>query len=134
MDPASIAVDEEAVSPVLGVILMVAITVVLAATVFFVVSGVGEKTESAPQVGFIKDSSDRTITVLRVSPPGTEWLRELHIAGTCAATATLNGVAWPPASGTPVLAGDVLGGCASGDTLQVIATKPNQLLFETTFL
>jgi hypothetical protein len=35
--------------------------------------------------------------------------------------------------GTPVRAGDILGGCTSGDTLQVIATKPNQMLYETTF-
>lgn len=42
--------DEEAVSPVIGVILMVAITVVLAAIVFMMVSDLGEVEEKGPNL------------------------------------------------------------------------------------
>ena len=41
--------DERAVSPVIGVILMVAITVILAAVIGTFVLGLGENVESAPQ-------------------------------------------------------------------------------------
>lgn len=48
--------NEEAVSPVIGVILMVAITVVLAAVVFVLVSDLGDGAGSDnPQVAFTKD-------------------------------------------------------------------------------
>lgn len=57
--------NDEAVSPVIGVILMVAITVVLAAVVFVLVSNLGEGSESAPNISFNKDSADFTLTVVQ---------------------------------------------------------------------
>ncbi|SEL49056.1 type IV pilin [Haloferax larsenii] len=44
--------DDDAVSPVIGVILMVAITVILAAVIGTFVLGLGEQTETAPQASF----------------------------------------------------------------------------------
>ncbi|ELZ82518.1 flagellin-like protein [Haloferax elongans ATCC BAA-1513] len=44
--------DDNAVSPVIGVILMVAITVILAAVIGTFVLGLGEQTETAPQASF----------------------------------------------------------------------------------
>ena len=44
--------DERGVSPVIGVILMVAITVILAAVIGTFVLGLGENVESAPQASF----------------------------------------------------------------------------------
>ena len=52
--------DDRAVSPVIGVILMVAITVILAAVIGTFVLGLGDQVESAPQASFNfdYDSSD----------------------------------------------------------------------------
>ena len=49
MELKSIFADEDAVSPVIGVILMVAITVILAAVIGAFVLGIGSSQEKAPQ-------------------------------------------------------------------------------------
>jgi len=56
--------DERAVSPVIGVILMVAITVILAAVIGTFVLGLGDSVESAPQASFNfdYDSSNSNVT------------------------------------------------------------------------
>ena len=56
--------DERAVSPVIGVILMVAITVILAAVIGTFVLGLGDSVESAPQASFNfdYDSSNEKVT------------------------------------------------------------------------
>jgi flagellin-like protein len=50
--------DEDAVSPVIGVILMVAITVILAAVIGTFVLGLGGSTTSAPQASFTFELAD----------------------------------------------------------------------------
>ena len=50
--------DDNAVSPVIGVILMVAITVILAAVIGTFVLGLGEQTETAPQASFSFDYNE----------------------------------------------------------------------------
>ena len=60
--------DDSAVSPVIGVILMVAITVILAAVIGTFVLGLGSNVQSAPTTQFSVDyqdatSNDGTITV-----------------------------------------------------------------------
>ena len=52
-----------AVSPVIGVILMVAITVILAAVIGTFVLGLGDQVESAPQASFNFDTNDDENTV-----------------------------------------------------------------------
>ncbi|MEF8783676.1 MAG: type IV pilin N-terminal domain-containing protein [Haloarculaceae archaeon] len=47
--------DEDAVSPVIGVILMVAITVILAAVIASFVLGLGDSTTVSPQASFASD-------------------------------------------------------------------------------
>ena len=56
--------EKRAVSPVIGVILMVAITVILAAVIGTFVLGLGESVQSTPQAKFAFDyqNSDVTIT------------------------------------------------------------------------
>jgi len=49
--------DNEAVSPVIGVILMVAITVILAAVIASFVLGLGSQTQTTPQASFSVDYS-----------------------------------------------------------------------------
>jgi len=58
--------DDDAVSPVIGVILMVAITVILAAVIATFVLGLGDQvSNTAPQAGFSFDFEEG----------GTEWRR-----------------------------------------------------------
>lgn len=56
--------DEEAVSPVIGVILMVAITVILAAVIGAFVLGFGDSTSAAPSASWDTsyDSGDSNVT------------------------------------------------------------------------
>ncbi len=64
---------EEAVSAVIGVILMVAITVAIAAAVYVYVSGmISGTTQSTPNVTFIKDESENTLKVSSADP-GISW-------------------------------------------------------------
>jgi len=55
MNIKNIFTDEDAVSPVIGVILMVAITVILAAVIGAFVLGIGSNQEAAPQVSMSAD-------------------------------------------------------------------------------
>ena len=65
--------EEEAVSAVIGVILMVAITVAIAATVYVYVSGmITGGAEDTPDFSFMQDKSGGTITVVTVSE-NTSW-------------------------------------------------------------
>jgi flagellin-like protein len=54
--------DDSAVSPVIGVILMVAITVILAAVIGTFVLGLGDNVESTPTAQFDIDFNDEQIT------------------------------------------------------------------------
>ena len=60
--------DDSAVSPVIGVILMVAITVILAAVIAAFVFGLADSSESAPQVSFNydydEDAQDLRVTTI----------------------------------------------------------------------
>jgi len=86
--------DDDAVSPVIGVILMVAITVILAAVIATFVLGLGEQVSStAPQASFSFDfdSNNNELTIIHnggetLSPSqtyvnGTVW-NDLGAAGT----------------------------------------------------
>ncbi|MBI2077824.1 MAG: type IV pilin N-terminal domain-containing protein [Euryarchaeota archaeon] len=66
---------EDAVSPVIAVILMVAITVVLAATVFALVSDLGGKGQkNAPHIAFAQDETKDMLSVT-ASGVGANWNR-----------------------------------------------------------
>ena len=82
--------DENAVSPVIGVILMVAITVILAAVIGAFVLGIGGSQDQAPQASF-QWASNGTAAV----HGGGDELNpsEISFGGSCSGTAT-NGAAW----------------------------------------
>ena len=67
MDIKELFTDDSAVSPVIGVILMVAITVILAAVVGTYVVGLGDTlTETAPQASFtVESTTGDTITIVK---------------------------------------------------------------------
>lgn len=65
--------SDEAVSPVIAVILMVAITVVLAATVFVLVSDIGSNTsQQGPQMGWSESEPDDEFSVTQGPRVGTK--------------------------------------------------------------
>jgi len=104
--------EDEAVSAVIGVILMVAITVAIAATVYVYVSGMlGGGTSSTPSISMTAEpSSDDTsclITVGTITETGVAWS---DIAATltdidAGSEITINNYNWQP-SGT-VSGGDI---------------------------
>jgi flagellin-like protein len=64
MDIKELFTDESAVSPVIGVILMVAITVILAAVIgSFVLNLGGSLQQTAPQASFAFDYEDQNVTI-----------------------------------------------------------------------
>jgi len=66
--------DERAVSAVIGVILMVAITVAIAATVYVYVSGmIGGGAEKAPDMAFNKQTSGTKGVTLVSADSGLDW-------------------------------------------------------------
>lgn len=111
-------VDENAVSPVIAVILMVAITVVLAATVFVLVSDIDKNNASpAPQIAWREDQQADTLTVQQ-APTGLVW-----------SSFTVNGCTTIP-TGT-LDAGDFLAGCAGSVTVR--HNPSNSLVYSGTF-
>lgn len=64
--------DSHAVSPVIGVILMVAITVVLAAVVYVMVQNIGSQPEATPTVSLQTTDQGQTFRVLSADT-GLVW-------------------------------------------------------------
>ncbi len=90
--------NEEGVSAVIGVILMVAITVAIAATVYVYVSGmIGGGTESTPSIAFMRDNADDKIYVTS-SDTGIAWDDISIKMDDATATATMNGTAYVTAA------------------------------------
>lgn len=73
--------DEDAVSPVIGVILMVAITVILAAVIGTFVLGLGDQLQqTSPQASFGFSYSDETLTVTHNGGDGIDG-NQLYLRG-----------------------------------------------------
>jgi len=80
---------EEAVSAVIGVILMVAITVAIAATVYVYVSGMlPGGTTKAPNIAFLQNTATKKLTISTISATNIPWT-DLTI------TASAGGVTYP---------------------------------------
>jgi flagellin-like protein len=122
---------DSALSPVIGVILLVAITVVLSATVFVVAGRFQEgAAEPGPHILMETDQGTQEVRVVR-GDGDLDWM-DLGFDGSC--TPTLNGAPFPTASGQAVRAGDVLG-CAAGEDLEITSSldEGNALLYSTSF-
>jgi len=80
--------DDDAVSPVIGVILMVAITVILAAVIASFVLGLGQQNQNAPQASFSMDydegSNDNGEGMVTIKHNGGDSIpeSELFVRGT----------------------------------------------------
>lgn len=111
--------NEDAVSPVIGVILMVAITVVLAAVVFVLVSRLADDPGSqAGKINFSKDESQDRLTVVGSEGPG-QW-----------AAYSISGCS--NANSGNITAGQQLTGCSGRVT--VVFDETNTLVYETDFV
>jgi len=135
---------EEAVSAVIGVILMVAITVAIAATVYVYVSGmIGTGGDTTPTLQFTKvdQATTETLTVISADPENIEWA-DLTIIITADGAATEKDPETDLgfAVGSSVKAGQVIdiylaeGGTTSADFTVAIRYEPtNTLTNEYTF-
>ncbi|AXG11301.1 type IV pilin [Haloplanus rubicundus] len=113
--------EDRAVSPVIGVILMVAITVILAAVIGTFVLGLGDQvSESAPQASFSFDFND---TGVNITHEGGETLEadNINVSGDNGADPSGNN--W---AGNTISAGDTApySGVDPGETVRVIWTNP----------
>ncbi|WP_416841220.1 type IV pilin [Haloferax sp. DFSO52] len=121
--------DDTAVSPVIGVILMVAITVILAAVIGTFVLGLGDQvSETAPQASFSFDyDGSSTLTITHESGDAIDASR-ISLAG-----GGLDGKYWDDGSGatsglvsagasTTFVSGDGLS-IGSGDKVRIIWTS-----------
>jgi len=114
------AKDKAAVSPVIAVVLMVAITVVLAAVVFVLVSDIGNQdVDASPRIVFGKDGPD-ALVVLSADSTGVQW-GDLRVQG-------CSGVL---ADNETVYAGDRVTGCVG--EVRVIHKPSNSLIYRTEF-
>jgi len=79
--------DDDAVSPVIGVILMVAITVILAAVIASFVLGLGQSTgNSAPSVTFDEDYDSGTLTFTVTNAGDAVEAKDLFLRGDAPST------------------------------------------------
>lgn len=148
---------EAAVSPVISTILMVAITVVLAATAFVLVADVGGNvTEPAPNIGASRDDVADQIQII-TADPGANWDRialqvkprggsSPLLLGNGAVVNDPAGLGGLPISGRvdivqgslPMFGGDFLQFCRNGPVdgpavIQVVDAVVNQLMGDYEF-
>ena len=116
---------EEAVSAVIGVILMVAITVAIAATVYVYVSGmIGTSPQATPSIQFVKNDVHDKLTVASANPTDIAWT-DLNLTMTGGSTTLVY-----PTSGY-VLAGNEVTNCSGTISIRYVPT--NTLLGTWTF-
>ena len=124
--------EKEAVSAVIGVILMVAITVAIAATVYVYVSGMlGGGQQSTPNVAFTK-TNDR-ITVSKADSEADWYDFEVTVSGLTGVmlngggSALVTGDSIGAANDDFIVAGDYIN-CTGTGTLSIRHTPTNSLI------
>ena len=127
--------DDRAVSPVIGVILMVAITVILAAVIGTFVLGLGDQLgDTAPQASFDIDSANET--TVNITKTGGQSIPKadlvLSIDGTRYDNATIDGEDdWQTGETRTISEGD--NGFTTGEqTVQLIHEPSGNVIFEGT--
>lgn len=119
--------DERAVSPVIGVILMVAITVILAAVIATFVLDLGGDQQQAPQASFtFEGDSSSGVTVTHA---GGDTISSDNIifqgAGTGRTTWTATGTGAPPPTVDVSAGSSTDTGASAAGTLRVVWDDPN---------
>jgi flagellin-like protein len=117
--------DDDAVSPVIGVILMVAITVILAAVIGTFVLGIGQNQSTTPQATFNFEYDESSYEVDIRHSGGDTFNNENSNSVEIKSTNSSNGpLTWLSSAGE-ISAGstNTIGG-AGGDTISIIWTAP----------
>jgi len=127
--------EEEAVSAVIGVILMVAITVAIAATVYVYVSGMlGGGQQSTPNISFTKKYDRLTVSKADSDIDWNDFVISWDDAGSSAqlnaGAALASGDRIAP-DGTLVLAGDYIKMICTNTTVYQIRHAPTNSLIGT---
>lgn len=125
------AQEGAAVSPVMGVLLMAAITVAIAATALQITADLKEGLQAPAHVTLWTVPATPAAQVLQADLD-LDWVTDVTVAGSC--TPLLNGQPFPTTPGTMVHAGDVLT-CGPGEDL-VVGSSPdrgNTLLYQQSF-
>jgi len=134
--------DDRAVSPVIGVILMVAITVILAAVIGTFVLGLGDQVQNTtPQASFGFDSADSATNVTITHESGNSIpasninisaTSNFNATGNTSATDNFTSYSWAdfPSASTDVSAGSSVTvtsttGGFGGETIRVIYSSPD---------
>jgi len=95
MQPKELLTDDDAVSPVIGVILMVAITVILAAVIASFVLGLGDTaSQTTPQASFSFDYQAGEDVQITHDGGDTIEAQELYVRGTLATNDTSIDQSW----------------------------------------
>lgn len=113
--------EENAVSPVIGVVLMVAITVILAAVIGSFVLGLGSSTSATPQASFEFDYDSGQVTVTH---DGGDTIDAADLSITESDTSTTISVtaSGDVSAGTELVSAT---GYDSGETIRVVYNDPN---------
>ena len=117
--------DDRGVSPVIGVILMVAITVILAAVIGTFVLGLGDNIDSTPQATWdfeLQDTNDDdSIDQLSITHEGGDTINSDQLSATVGGTdATLSGFSGQVSAGSSATIGS--GDLTAGETVRLIYT------------
>jgi len=128
--------DDDAVSAVIGVILMVAITVAIAATVYVYVSGmIGTSPQSTPSMQLVKDDINDKLTVASADPGDLKWSSfSISYTGTSASIQfsnnTFKDIAESENLGDDYLvkAGEYINVSSDGVTISIRHTDTNTLI------
>jgi len=135
MDLKSLVRDDDAVSPVIGVILMVAITVILAAVIASFVIGLGDSNQqTAPSVSFSTDydagsSSTGTLTITADNVGEAVEMQNIRITGSESGSSAIpaDWTNWGGSSGSQLSAGDSIdiNNVGTDYDLNIVYNDPN---------
>jgi len=133
MELRTLLTEDRAVSPVIGVILMVAITVILAAVIGTFVLGLGQNVQSTPSASFDFDFDSSNTTngngAVTVTHNGGDTLTQDNsnaVSVNTTRSGNASSYAWLAAD-SRISAGDSANtlGYSNGGTIRVIWTGPN---------
>jgi flagellin-like protein len=135
---AGLAEEAEAVSPVVSIVLFLAITVVLAAVVILIFNSGNTPSVPSQNVSFLRKA--QTLEVIGApAAPKMDWFTDVAVTGSCADHVLLQPVndaspsVYPIAPGIPVSAGDALSNCAIGESLVLSLKTTTTVFYSVTF-
>jgi len=115
--------EDDAVSPVIGVILMVAITVILAAVIASFVLGLGDSQQQTPTASFDFEYDSSGTASVTITHDGGDTLDEDRVSIEGASSVTSS---FPSSISSGSSATAEVDGLSSGDTVRVVWTDADE--------